>query len=146
MRIPNMRPGAIAHIRGEGGISGAVKFYQMRDGVVLTADIAGLPQTPPSGFFAMHIHEGPDCGGTDYANTGGHFNPSGAAHPAHAGDLPPLLSGGGQAHMAVWTNRFRLADVIGKTVVIHENPDDFHTQPAGNSGRKLACGVIMAVR
>lgn len=146
MRIPTGRPGAVARVQSEGGITGAVKFYQMGDGVLVVADIAGLPQSSPTGFFAFHIHAGTDCGGMDYADTGGHFNPSGALHPVHAGDLPPLLSVDGQAHMAVLTGRFHLSDVLGRTVVIHENPDDFHTQPAGNAGRKLACGVIQPVR
>lgn len=61
---------------------------------------------------------------------------------AHAGDLPPLLSCQGNAYLSVKTDRFSVNEIIGRTVVIHSNPDDFHTQPAGNAGKKIACGVI----
>ena len=63
-------------------------------------------------------------------------------HPKHAGDLPPLMGCQGNAYLAVKTDRFIVHDIIGKTVVIHSDPDDFHTQPAGNAGKKIACGVI----
>ena len=96
-------------------------------------------------FFAYHIHEGSACRGsaTDpFSAAGGHFNPAGCSHPYHAGDLPPLLGCGGDAMTVFLTNRFRLDEVIGRTVVIHENADDFTTQPAGNAGARIACGVI----
>ena len=120
-------------------IQGVVRFLQKRDGVLVTAQITGLPE---SGFFGFHIHEGRNCGGPDFGDTGSHFNPQNAAHPDHAGDLPPLLSAGGKAYLSVLTNRFSLAQVMGRTVVIHSDTDDFTTQPAGNSGEKIACGVI----
>lgn len=69
-------------------------------------------------------------------------DPDGTAHPRHAGDPPPLMMYQGHAHLEVRTDRFRVADVLGRTVVIHSNPDDFHTQPAGNAGTKIACDVI----
>ena len=96
-------------------------------------------------LFAVHIHEGSDCGGTDFSDTGGHYNPDAREHPRHAGDLPPLLSMGGRAFLAVETGRFTPCDVVGRTVVIHGSTDDFHTQPAGNAGKKIACGVIRQV-
>lgn len=74
--------------------------------------------------------------------TGGHFNPGNTLHPNYAGDLPTLLGNQGRAYILVLTDRFRVSDILGKTVVIHGDPDDFHTQPAGNSGMKIACGVI----
>ena len=123
-------------------IQGVVRFLQKRDGVLVTAQITGLPE---SGFFGFHIHEGRNCGGPDFGDTGSHFNPQNAAHPDHAGDLPPLLSAGGKAYLSVLTNRFSLAQVMGRTVVIHSDTDDFTTQPAGNSGEKIACGVICPV-
>ena len=129
---------AEARITG-GPIQGVVRFLQKRDGVLVTAQITGLPE---SGFFGFHIHEGRNCGGPDFGDTGSHFNPQNAAHPDHAGDLPPLLSAGGKAYLSVLTNRFSLAQVMGRTVVIHSDTDDFTTQPAGNSGEKVACGVI----
>ena len=60
----------------------------------------------------------------------------------HAGDLPPLMMQQGRAHMTVRTDRFRVQDILGRTVVIHSDPDDFRTQPSGMSGTKIACGVI----
>lgn len=129
---------ALARISGD-TVRGTVRLLQRRDGVLITAEIAGLPQ---SGFFGFHIHEGKSCGGTKFSETGGHYNPQNTAHPEHAGDLPPLLSAGGKAYLSVLTNRFSLAQVMGRTVVIHSGPDDFTTQPAGNSGEKIACGVI----
>lgn len=129
---------AIATVRGE-NIRGTVWFSQREDGVLVTAQIAGLPR---DGFFAFHIHEGPGCGGEGFADTGAHFNPAGVPHPEHAGDLPPLLSGHGKAYLSVLTDRFCVEEVIGRTVVIHSGTDDFITQPAGNAGEKIACGVI----
>ena len=135
------KPGAIAAIAGEGGISGCVKFYSVPQGSLVVAELCGLPEGGP-GFFALHIHEGGDCGGEDFADTKGHFNPCGKPHPEHPGDLPPLLSCNGRAWMAVKTDRFTPCEVIGRTVVIHSDPDDFHTQPSGNAGRKIACGKV----
>ena len=110
----------------------------------MTAEVSGLPEHD-SGFFAFHIHEGSDCGGTDFSDTGGHYNPDAREHPRHAGDLPPLLSMAGRALLAVETGRFTPCEVVGRTVVIHGSTDDFHTQPAGNAGKKIACGVIRRV-
>lgn len=141
MRIPMGQPGAIAQVRGS-GITGTVKFYQMPGGILVKAEIFGLPKENPDGFFAFHIHQGADCGGVGFSNSGGHFNPANQPHPRHAGDLPPLLSNNGRAFLAVMTDRFSLADIRGRTVVIHSGPDDFHTQPAGNPGTKIACGII----
>ena len=141
-------PDAVARVRGGTaypGIRGTVKFHSRCGGTLITADLCGLPETETN-FFAFHIHEGSDCGGEAFADSKGHYNPRGVPHPSHAGDLPPLLAHGGKAHLQVFTGRFQVCDVIGKTVLIHEHPDDFHTQPAGNPGRKIACGVIRAVR
>lgn len=137
----------MACVRGEGGLSGTVKFFPRRDGTLVVAEIFGLPEGTDEGFFAFHIHEGDSCCGESegFPETGGHFNPRGAAHPGHAGDLPPLLSCNGYAYGAVFTDRFRVRDIIGRTAVIHEGADDFHTQPAGNSGTKIACGVIKRI-
>ncbi len=146
MRIPCGRPEALACIQGQAGAPcGTVRFYQTRDGVLVAAEISGLPQKPEDGIFAFHIHTGADCTGADFSDTMGHYNPSGTAHPYHAGDLPPLFSCNGNAYLAVLTNRFRLCEVIGRTVVIHGGVDDFHSQPAGNAGSKIACGVIRRV-
>ena len=138
-------PDAVACIRGGADaphLSGEVRFYQECGNVLVVADISGLPTCGGTGFFALHIREGDCCGGEDFDQTRGHYNPKEAAHPNHAGDLPPLLRYGDRAFLAVRTERFCVQEVIGKTVVIHSGPDDFHSQPAGNAGTKIACGVI----
>lgn len=144
MRNDMMRFSAVACVRGGTAapqLSGVVRFYQKNDGVLVEIRVSGLPNSG-TGFFALHIHEGGSCRGVDFANTRGHYNPNDMPHPNHAGDLPPLLSNSGSAYMTVMTNRFRVSDIIGRTVVIHSNPDDFMTQPSGNPGEKIACGVI----
>lgn len=144
MSIPAAIPVAAACVRGGSdapALRGTVRFYAIPCGTLVTAQIAGLPEND-TGFFALHIHEGGGCGGDGFSDTGGHFNPGEKAHPSHAGDLPPLLSMGGQAFLAVKTGRFAPREVIGRTVVIHAGADDFHSQPAGNAGKKIACGVI----
>ena len=137
-------PKAIALISGSNttsSITGTVKFYQKQNCVLVTADISGLPHNE-AGFFGFHIHEGSDCGGNGFSNSKSHFNPEANPHPKHAGDLPPLMLCGNKAHLSVLTDRFKIAEIIGRTVIIHNMPDDFTTQPSGNAGEKIACGVI----
>ncbi len=130
-------------------IHGNVIFKQMKNGVLITAEIAGLPVNSDKcggGVFGFHIHEGTECGGNEkdpFANAKGHFNPHNCPHPYHAGDLPPLFGSNGYAYMSVFTDRFELKDVAGRVIIIHSNPDDFTTQPSGGSGTKIACGKIM---
>lgn len=144
MWIPFGKPGALARVVGSNQapcLFGSVKFYEMGENVLVVADISGLPESR-TGIFALHIHEGGSCAGEKFANTGGHYNPQQKPHPNHAGDLPPLFSCAGKAFLAVLTDRFRIPDVMGRTVVIHSQPDDFTSQPAGNAGDKIACGII----
>lgn len=144
MWIPFGRPGALARVAGASQapcLFGSVKFYEMGENVLVVADISGLPVSK-TGVFGLHIHEGGSCTGENFADTGGHYDPGQQPHPSHAGDLPPLFSCGGKAFFAVLTDRFRVQDVIGRTVVIHSEPDDFTSQPAGNAGDKIACGII----
>ena len=142
---------AMAKLSGSGDfpdINGIVYLYQTRKGVILAARVTGLPHEPDqcnSDVFGFHIHEGTDCTGNaedPFANTGMHYNPGNCDHPHHAGDLPPLFGNNGFALMSVLTNRFTVAEVIGRTIVLHRFPDDFTTQPAGKSGPKIACGII----
>lgn len=143
----NGYPNAIATIKGicpGAGPCGEVRFYQKEQAVLVSINVKGLPATK-TGFFGFHIHEGDNCGGTDFSGTGSHYNPEETPHPTHAGDLPPLIRCNGGAHQCVSTDRFTVAEIIGRTVVIHDSPDDFHTQPAGNAGTKIACGVICKV-
>ena len=138
-------PDAVARIRGGEAatqLRGCAAFYQESGCVRIVARISGLPRESKTGFFAFHIHQGESCSGTDFSETGGHYNPDNQAHPKHPGDLPPLLECRGNAYLSVKTDRFRVKDIIGRAVVIHSDPDDFRTQPAGNAGKKIACGVI----
>ena len=123
------------------GIFGQVCFYQKRNYILVTAHIRGLPETS-SGFFGFHIHEGENCDGANFVTTANHYNPSGIKHPSHAGDMPPLIYCNGRACQSFITDRFKVKDIIGRTIVIHNMPDDFNSQPSGNAGIKIACGMI----
>ena len=146
------RPQAWARIAGNGNhpeLSGTVRFYQTPYGVVVAAEIKGLPN--PAGYcsapiFGFHIHEGNACTGTPFdpfANVKTHYDPHNCPHPYHAGDLPPLFGANGRALSIFMTNRFTVQEIIGRTVVIHSSPDDFTSPPAGNSGMKIACGEFV---
>jgi Cu-Zn family superoxide dismutase len=145
------RPAARAIVKGAPDypeINGTVSFFQTGYGVLVITEIFGLPSSQGKcggGFFGFHIHEGGSCTGNDkdpLADTDGHYNPEGCEHPHHAGDLPPLIGNDGYAWSSVLTDRFKVEDITGHTIVIHRNPDDFTTQPSGNSGERIACGVI----
>ena len=141
-------PDAVARITGGAEapqLSGRVEFYQENGCVLVAARISGLPRESETGFFGFHIHQGRDCSRASFSGTGSHYNPAERTHPEHAGDLPPLLECQGNAYLSVRTDRFSVTDIIGRTVVIHSDPDDFHSQPAGNAGKKIACGVICKV-
>ena len=148
-------PSAVAVIQGGNSypeINGTVRFYEVPMGVVVVADIYGLPTSEEkcgNPIFAFHIHEGTSCTGNEddqFADTKGHYNPNMCEHPYHAGDMAPLFSSDGVAFLAFLTDRFTINEIIGKTVGIHDHPDDFMTQPSGNSGKKIACGTIGYVR
>ena len=151
-RVLLEKPTAYASIRGAApysAVRGTVYFYQTRFDVVVAAEVSGLPHiTGPcmNGVFAFHIHEGCCCTGDAkdrFSGAGGHYNPRGCEHPYHAGDMPPLFENEGNAFLCFITDRFQVSDIIGRTVIIHANPDDFTTQPAGNAGKKIACGAIV---
>ncbi|MBQ8356574.1 MAG: superoxide dismutase family protein [Clostridia bacterium] len=150
--VMSRRPQAMAQIAGSAvypDITGTVRFYTTPYGVLVVAQISGLPLSGDvcrEPVFGFHIHEGTSCTGNSndpFFNAGLHYNPRRCLHPYHAGDLPPLFGADGQAFSAFLTNRFAVPDIVGKTVIIHGSPDDFMTQPAGNSGVKIACGVIV---
>ena len=81
----------------------------------------------------------------EFANAKAHYNPQNCPHPYHAGDLPPLVENNGYSYMSVFLNKFKVKDVIGKVIIIHDMPDDFTTQPSGNPGTKIACGEIKKI-
>ena len=145
------KPSTCAIIKGSEkypNISGIVRFYQLRNGVLIAAEISGLPHSHgicQHPVFGFHIHDGNQCDGDmqdPFSGTMAHYNPAKCNHPFHAGDLPPLFGSRGYAFSAFVTDRFTLSEVIGRTVIIHGNPDDFTSQPSGNAGEKLACGVV----
>lgn len=149
---------AIAYVNGGTlypEIHGIVKFNDVLGGVYVCVKICGLPQYKPAsgniqpiGPFGFHIHQGSSCSmdaiDNHFPNTGGHFNPGNQPHGNHAGDFPVLFSNTGYCEMMFFTDKFNTYDIIGKTIVIHENPDDYRTEPSGNSGRKIACGEIIS--
>ena len=146
------RPMAVARITGSDeypDISGYVRFYQTEYGVFVIAQIRGLPDSKDacaSPIFAFHIHGGEECQGNvsdPFAEAGTHYNPHDCPHPYHAGDMPSLFGANGMAFSAFLTGRFTLKEILGKTVIIHSNVDNFTSQPSGNSGTKIACGKIV---
>lgn len=145
------RPNAMANIVGSEEypeISGTVRFYQTEAGILVVTEVTGLPKSDEccmSPVFGYHIHSGHSCTGNSqdaFADSMGHYNPDNCEHPYHAGDMPPLFGNNGYAFSIFLTNRFGICEIIGRTVIIHLHPDDFHSQPAGNSGTKIACGEI----
>ena len=130
---------------------GTVTFTQDGDKVAVDADIAGL--TP--GAHGFHVHANGDCSAPDATSAGGHFDPGHhhhgdpSGHEHHEGDLPMLhADADGHARLHVEMPLLSLEsgpdDIVGKAVIVHEHADDFSTQPTGNAGARVACGVIMA--
>jgi superoxide dismutase, Cu-Zn family len=130
---------------------GEVTFEQVGGKVQVTAQIIGLKAGQEHGF---HIHEVGDCSSGDGMSAKGHFNPYGKPHGPqgsehHAGDMPNLKADAKgrvrmTAELAVVTVTAGPASLIGRAVVVHADSDDYRTQPTGNAGARLACGVIRA--
>ena len=157
--IPWLRrsPHAVAILKGDSthpDLTGIMRFFQTEYGVLAETSLSGLPSPADlcaSPAFGFHIHEGRQCGrpmparnitSEPFAAAMGHYNSKNCDHSHHAGDLPPLLGCSGRAYQMFLTNRFRLNEVIGRTVIVHAMPDDFTTQPSGASGERIACGII----
>ena len=144
-------PKAVATLEPTKGntAAGTVTFQQKGDRVMVTANVTGLPPNSEHGF---HAHEKGDCSSGDGMSTGGHFNPNGKPHGPqsadhHAGDMPGLkadANGNAQASFELTgvTIGTGAADLVGRGLIVHAGPDDFKTQPTGNSGARVACGVI----
>jgi len=136
-----------------GRIVGSAVFLQQDDGVRILLDVKGLP----GGIKAVHIHAGGRCEAPSFDSAGPHFNPTKAEHGSanpkgpHAGDLPNItVDETGQGHLEVTNSLVNLRvgpaslfDGNGTTLVVHEGPDDLRTDPAGNSGARLACGPVV---
>ena len=148
-------PNGVAELRGsetDPQLHGTALFYQTRGGALVTVYAAGLPTAGNAcerPIFALHIHSGTACTGDEtdpFMDARSHYNPEGCAHPFHAGDLTPLFGNQGTAFSVLLTDRFSVEEVYGKTLILHRNPDDFTTQPSGNAGTKMACGIIRPTR
>ena len=151
MALESYLPAATTSLVGNAdypGLEGMVKFYETSyGGILVSAEVTGLPPVQDgdgTGFFGMHIHESGDCT-PPFAETGMHYNPLGRPHPMHAGDLLPLFADRGYAWNAFFDDRLTIRELVGRSVIIHRLRDDFTTQPAGDSGEKIGCGVIQAV-
>lgn len=159
----NATPSAAAHVMLTGAptkpgtpttataLGGTLQLAAATGGVQLTGQVTGLAPNSEHGF---HIHQTGDCSAPDFKSAGEHFNPDGAMHGApdsathHLGDLPSLKANDqGTANVDALVANATLADggmhdILGKALVVHAKADDYKTQPSGNSGDRIACGVI----
>ncbi|HEX6202592.1 MAG TPA: superoxide dismutase family protein [Thermoanaerobaculia bacterium] len=143
---------ATARLQGPDGADlGEVTFTQEVGGVRVTAHVQGLEGSGPHGF---HVHENGVCEPPSFESAGGHFNPAGAEHacppttPRHAGDLGNVeIAEDGSGHLELTTDLLAFSgenSVIGKAVIVHGHVDDCTSQPTGDAGPRLACGVVEA--
>lgn len=133
----------------DGEILGEVRFIRQGDGLQVVADVEGIDGSGPHGF---HVHENGVCDPPTFESAGGHFNPTGTEHacppttPRHAGDLGNMEIGAdGTGHLELTSELIALdgeTSVIGKAVILHGHVDDCTSQPTGDAGARLACGVI----
>jgi Cu-Zn family superoxide dismutase len=141
---------AVLHPKEGLPIHGVVTFTRDGNRVRVNAYVQGLPPNSSHGF---HIHEFGDCSAPDFSSAGGHFNPEGHMHAGpetpirHAGDLGNLEANAqGRATKHIVVDNITLGsgpdNVLGRAVIVHANRDDLKTQPTGNAGGRLACGVI----
>jgi len=146
---------ATASLKGQEGsnVSGTVTFTQSPDGgaVTIQAEVSGVEG---AGMHGFHIHETGDCSAADFTSAGGHFNPTNAPHGGpddadhHAGDLGNIeIGAGGSGHLDLASSMLSLNagapnTVVGKAVILHAGQDDLETQPTGDAGGRLACGVV----
>lgn len=134
-------------------IRGLMTFQNVAGGTMVCVEVNGLPEYKPGnghepiGPLGMHIHEYGICEICDpenpFESAGSHWNPYDQPHGNHAGDFPVLFSNKGFAKMCFFTDKFKPEDVVNKSIIIHQNPDDYRTQPAGDSGKRIACGIIV---
>ncbi len=133
-------------------VQGSVFAYILDGALYLQAEFAGLPADRVFGF---HVHNGVICGAAaseePFTEAGNHLSlcPEGTwcgRHPYHAGDLPPVISDrDGYAAMEVYLGKALISDYSGKPLILHSMPDDFTTPPAGNSGKRIACGIFAEI-
>ncbi len=129
---------------------GEATFEQVGDKVRVVVYVQGLK---PGQEHGLHIHEVGDCSSDDGESTKGHFNPQNKPHghhgsaERHAGDLPSLRGGKDgrakvEADLDIVTVRPGPTSIVGRGLIVHADPDDYKTQPTGNAGARIACGVI----
>ena len=128
-------------------VAGSVVFRQDGNALIVQTQASGLMP----GAHGFHVHEFGDCSAPDASSAGGHFNPTGKPHgrpdqaESHAGDLPALIADAkGNVRQMDRLTGVSASDFVGKSVIVHAGPDDYKTQPTGNSGDRVACGVIVA--
>lgn len=141
---------AVLESRSGSTVTGTATFTQHGSKVLMKVVVNGL--TP--GLHAIHLHETGDCSAPDATSAGGHWNPSSENHgkwghaPFHHGDLGNLVANSkGKAQMSIESELWTLgdgkpSDVVGHAVIVHAKEDDFTTQPTGNAGGRVACGVV----
>ena len=148
---------AIANLASASGslVSGRLTLLPMGDGVHISGEVGGLKPGDVRGF---HIHEKGDCSAADASSAGGHFNPGGQAHGRagqgahHAGDTDNIVADAkGVAKIDAHVTGVTLGggaanDIAGRAIIVHANADDYSSQPTGNAGARVACGVIAVVR
>jgi superoxide dismutase, Cu-Zn family len=134
-----------------GEVGGALEIAPADGGVLITGVVGGLKPESEHGF---HVHEKGDCSSPDFKSAGDHFNPSSEAHgnpassPHHRGDVLNIKANNeGKAEVNAKVEGVTLGDrgpndIVGRAIVVHEKPDDYQTQPSGNSGDRISCGVI----
>lgn len=139
----------------DSGVTGELTFDPAGDALRLYGHVRGLA---PGSVHGFHLHETGDCSAPDATSAGGHFNPDQMQHgnrvaegPHHAGDMPNLVAGeDGVAPVELRLEGLRIDsddghDVVGRAVIVHAQADDYATQPTGNAGARIACGVVELV-
>ena len=136
-------------------VSGKLVLKPMGDGVHISGEVGGLKPGDVRGF---HIHEKGDCSAADASSAGGHFNPGAQPHgragqgPHHAGDSDNIVADArGVARVDAHVRGVTLGggaanDIAGRAIIVHAAADDYATQPTGNAGARVACGVITVVK
>jgi len=138
--------------RSGSSVAGHLALTERRGVVHAHLELHGLVPGSEHGF---HVHDKGDCSAPDATSAGGHFNPASVAHgraggaPHHAGDLPSVIADArGNVHADLVLDGVTLTagplSIVGRSVVVHRDRDDYVTQPAGNAGPRIACGVIAA--
>lgn len=147
---PPAQPGAAASLQARSGSAVTGHVLLTQDGSTLRIEVTASNVAP--GEHGFHIHEAGDCSAPDASSAKGHYNPMGKRHghhhgkaERHAGDLPNLVAdGSGNVKYLAEIEGVTLEETLGRSFIVHADPDDYVSQPAGNSGKRIACGVIVA--